>query len=246
MILLQRYGFPSRLGREEQAIYTYAILERVPVRLFEAGDLTLSDLDCCLLVGSVETFEAALSLIGVAIPKPNYYPSILQHTFGRHIWKGVVSDIIRLVNNGVSIFSKPFDVWKQFPGQVFHPGSTPPFLLSMDPDMPVWLSDVICIESEYRCYVLDHCLVACCQYTGEVDDQPDMSVVLDSMMRLSEEESTPCSYVIDFGKTTSGETVLIENGDMFAVGRYQGISDRDYYRCLKARWDELTNKTLLR
>ncbi|WP_214649898.1 hypothetical protein, partial [Vibrio anguillarum] len=74
MILLQRYGFPSRLGREEQAIYHHAILERIPVRFFEAGGLTLSDLDCCLLVGSVETFEAALSLIGVAPPKPNYYP----------------------------------------------------------------------------------------------------------------------------------------------------------------------------
>jgi hypothetical protein len=51
--------------------------------------------------------------------------------------------------------------------------------------------------------------------------------------------SQPAGYVMDFGVTDKGETVLIEVNDGFSIGSY-GLFHIDYAKLLAARWAELT------
>lgn len=238
MIYLQQYGHQPRLGREEQAIMLYATLERIPVSFFQDGQVPKDLDDCELFVGSVESFKEAFKTLNVPSVIPNYYPLCLSHLLGRSLRKGTIQDVRNIVDTGDSIFAKPRLAFKSFTGSIFNSDS----ITSLDyreADEAVWLSSVIKLRSESRCYVLDHKLIACCQYAGGIDEIPDLSIINQAIAILSREENTPRSYCIDFGVTQTGQTVLIELGDGFAVGRYKGISEVDYYHFLKARWTEL-------
>jgi ATP-grasp domain, R2K clade family 2 len=52
--------------------------------------------------------------------------------------------------------------------------------------------------------------------------------------------SAPAGYAIDFGVTATGETLMIEVNDGYALGNY-GLPPIYYTQLLSARWSELTD-----
>lgn len=236
MIYLQRYGVPARLGREEQAIYSHCVIEQLPVRYFEAGGLTESMVtSASMIVGSVESYTYALNLLGVDAGRPNYYPNELTKFLGREIKLALLAQLREDVNS-VPVFAKPAHQYKLFDGQVF----THENVAELDwlhEDTLVWMSDVVQFRSEFRVYVLNGKILGCCQYTGEVDDMPDMKMVLEAVSIMSSQDDVS-GFALDVGNDNLGRTWLVEYTDGFALGVYKGLTPSDYYCLLQARWND--------
>ncbi|USD59026.1 ATP-grasp domain-containing protein [Vibrio sp. SCSIO 43140] len=236
MIYLQRYGTPARLGREEQAVYAHCVKERLPVRYFEAGELNKDMLrEASLVVGSVESYTQALSLLGVDAGRPNYYPSELAPFLGRDVKLELMAQLRQDVVNA-PVFAKPAMKYKLFNGDVF----TTQNIGELDhfhEDTPVWISEVVDFRSEFRVYVLEGEILACCQYMGEVDDTPDMTMVVQAVSLMSENDG-PTAFAIDVGNDVNGRTKLVEFTDGFSLGFYKGLSNADYFQLLQSRWND--------
>ncbi|MFV8386640.1 ATP-grasp domain-containing protein [Vibrio parahaemolyticus] len=242
MLYLQRYGQPPKLGREEQALFVHATLEQMPTAYFTADSLNEDMVrSCSLLVGSVECYLKALDMLGIPEIQPDYYPDCLQSFLGRNVWEGTVLDVKQAVARGETLFTKPRIHWKSFDGQIVKPGMEDNPLRDFSDDYPVWLSETVEFVSEFRCYVTNSKLIACCQYSGEEDAQPALNCIERAIRTLElQSVNLPASYSIDFGLTAGGETLLVELGDGFSVGLYRGLPKEEYFRFLKARWDQLT------
>ncbi len=93
-------------------------------------------------------------------------------------------------------------------------------------------SELVDIESEYRCFVFDNRLVGMQNYSGEFTTFPDMS---DIHSMISEYKSSPVSYTLDIGVLESGETVIIEVHDFFSCGLY-GFDDMALLPMMYSRW----------
>jgi hypothetical protein len=73
-------------------------------------------------------------------------------------------------------------------------------------------------------------------YSGDFRIYPDCRVIENA---INDFKDAPAGYVIDFGVTSAGETVLIECNDGWSVGSY-GCDPRIYTDMLCKRWIELT------
>ena len=137
------------------------------------------------------------------------------------------------------VFVKPNRFAKEFvAGVIKNPDSKKYFFNDVDDDTPVLVSDVIDIVSEYRCYVLKGDLKGIKWYIGDMRVFPDVKVI---DAAIADYKSAPSAYVIDFGITKEGETVLIEANDSWAVGNY-GLNDTTYANMLLTRWIEIMKK----
>jgi hypothetical protein len=92
------------------------------------------------------------------------------------------------------------------------------------------------IESEWRCYINNHKLEYVANYSGDtlvgIDGSYLMSVI------NANKDTFPCAYTIDIGILTSGENVVIEYNDMWAIGNY-GLPNDIYLRMLKSRYKQI-------
>lgn len=245
MIYLQRYN-GNKLGREEQAVLLHATMEQLPVSYFTYEQLengACQPVKGDLVVGSVEACRLALKLQGKSLPSPIYYPKVLGRFLHRRVFPGSKRDIILSIAQGYPIFAKPKDDWKTFVGQVFDQESGFSIIQSIDEHTMLYLSEVVEFDSEYRVYVKDHKIIACCQYSGDEDGCPDMSKIQEAVEILKAERNGPFSstYAFDWGILKTGETAIVEMNDAFAIGKYKGISNKDYYEFLKERWNELSD-----
>lgn len=92
------------------------------------------------------------------------------------------------------------------------------------------------IESEWRIYVQNHKLVDSRNYSGSVTINPDYSYVKSV---IEENRSDfPIAYVIDIGILKSGENVVVEFNDMWAIGNY-GVPNHIYFSMLNQRYFEI-------
>lgn len=242
-VWLQKYE--HGLGKEEQVVYQHLIVEGIKARFFTAKEMFDDDFklsECDLLVGSIECVTEALRLLGKSSPKPNYYPSELEHLFKRDIWKSTPLEVISLIAQESEVFAKPVK-WKLFTGQVFSASSGYALINSIkesNPVEPLYLSSVVEWVSEHRVYVDNGNLVAVCQYSGVDDMEIPLDVVEKAIASLSKGEY-PCSYTFDLGILQDGSVALVEMNDAFSIGAYKGIEPKDYYLMLKSRWNEMTD-----
>lgn len=81
------------------------------------------------------------------------------------------------------------------------------------------ISDIVEIESEYRCFVYNNKLLDCRCYGGDFKILPDFTII-DKMIKCY----TNQSYTLDVGITNKKETIVIECHDFFSCGLY-GFSD---------------------
>ena len=92
------------------------------------------------------------------------------------------------------------------------------------------------IESEWRCYILNNRVEYIGNYSGDLFVNVDGSY-LNSVIRENSGRF-PTAYTIDIGILSSGENVVIEFNDMWAIGNY-GMPNDMYLRALRERYFEI-------
>ena len=238
-ILLQKYKETGGLGREEAAILHVCILDRLTCSYVEEQHL-LTDLNIRLYVGSVEGTKNILEQLGKSLPTPDYYPIALKQYYkNRNLRTGTILDIKHIVNNGGSVFAKPKYQWKKFTGLVLKNTNDLKKINHLHDDFVVWLSDVIAIKAEFRAYVSDYKLLALCQYSNDDDFTIDKKTILNAIDLLRKWNYKSKTYAFDWCITESNETLLVEMNGAFAIGKYAGITDKQYLEFLESGWKEL-------
>lgn len=182
-------------------------------------------------VGSVEFMREVFSRIGltdVRVPKnSNREHEVMTYKAA-----------CEMAKTG-KIFIKPLTI-KHFTGVVLD-GSHYTQLNHVKDDDLVMVYDVFPypIESEWRIYVLDGKIMDSRNYSGDFMVMPDYSYVINDIR--ANRDKFPCSYTIDVGVLTNGETVVIEYNDMWAIGNY-GVPNDIYLRMLKNRYFEIVRR----
>lgn len=103
----------------------------------------------------------------------------------------------------------------------------------------VYTSEVLDFKAEFRTYIHRHDIVACLRYKGDYDKAPNRETV-EEMLYALRNVKMPVAYSIDVGIIATGETVLVECNDGFALGNY-GVSARRYAEMNRDRWYQMIN-----
>ena len=99
----------------------------------------------------------------------------------------------------------------------------------------VYVSPVVNFIAEWRIYVTKGKVVAVCQYdSGEEDLTPD-----ENFVKLVSEKFPTETLAIDIGLLDNNQYCVVELNDAWSIGKYKGISDKDYFEFLTTRWNEI-------
>ena len=182
-----------------------------------------------LFVGSVEFMKEVFSKVGkedVRVPENS----------NRDCKVMTLGEAKLISKSGKNIFIKPFDI-KLFTGfvldQMIH------MSISDIPDETmVMVYEVFKspIKSEFRCYIHRNRVEDIRNYSGDLFCCPNEEY-LNSIVE-SNKNKFPIAYTIDIGILESGENVVIEYNDMWAIGNY-GMPNDLYLRLLKDRYFEV-------
>ena len=105
----------------------------------------------------------------------------------------------------------------------------------MDPDTEIICSDVVRFISEWRCFVRYGEILGIRYYNGDQNAECDATIIERAVHEFS---GAPVAYVLDFGVTDDGRTLLVEMNEGMAIGCY-GLQDELYAKFLLARWMEI-------
>jgi len=168
-------------------------------------------------------------------------------------------------NKSTSVFIKPAATAKAFAAIVEPRDQMLDTLIDGIPDVldglprstPVHCSELVDMVSEYRVYVVDGAIRSICQYRGPPSAGAmtlDKGIVDEAVRALSDSIETRdlTGYGVDFAvlkiKRPKGEgedyvTCLVEVNDGYSLGRYNGLSGKDYTDLLVCRWARVVGKT---
>lgn len=191
-------------------------------------------------VGSVEFVQFAMRLIGVKQPGFNPYPD--EFYYGRGIRKGPA---YKLFSRNEVTFIKPVQL-KRFNGFVYrgmdgyaydnHDMEQLKQFISLPMSEEIYLSNVVNFVAEWRCYYLHGELLAVCRY----DDNDEEYEVDDEFISSLQKHVNNATMAVDIGKLLDNdEFCVVECNDAWAIGKYNGISNKQYFEFLSARWDEI-------
>ena len=184
-----------------------------------------------LFVGSVEFMREVFSRIGiedVRVPKnSNRESEIISLSEAKEISKSE------------DIFIKPIEI-KLFTGFVLDK-MTHSSISNIDSDTKVlsykpFESEIV---SEWRCYIKNGEIEDSRNYSGDFKISPNYKYV-ESIIEENSKDFPRC-YTIDIGILDSGENVVIEFNDMWAIGNY-GVDNYRYLRMLRERYFEIVKK----
>ncbi len=189
-----------------------------------------------IICGYIGDIHRGLGKMGKSIPEPLDYPDSLNEFLGRKIHQSTLGE----VRNGVAkVFVKPVEQ-KLFTGFVFDGSwSSRKRVVTIDDFTPVWVSECIEMNSEYRCVVLKGDIIDVRRYKGDWSLAPDRGVVENAVKYFESSGKAPACYTLDFAVTPLG-TVLVEVNDGFAFGHY-GMIPTAYATCLAARWMQMAS-----
>lgn len=189
-----------------------------------------------LVVGSLLDIRDALISLGIEPPKPIDYPVELHRFLGRKIWRSRIDVLTE--SNEWGIFIKPADRCKKFTGRAIdHSHDLIKCGDLSDSAEEVWCSELVNFVAEWRCFIRYDRILGVHQYTGDWRVAFDPQVIESAVAAYT---SAPAGYAIDFGVTDTGETLVVEVNDGYALGAY-GLPPIFYAQLLSARWAELTN-----
>lgn len=185
------------------------------------------------LTGYIGDVWEALDKARAPRPPSLDYPEELRPFLGREVRRSDL-DTVRSITHR-RIFVKPMKQ-KLFTGFV----TTGEFadqirLGTYDGSEEVWVSDPVGFVSEYRCFVLRGKVLDARHYKGDWGVAINRKTVEAAVEAWS---SAPVAYVLDFGATDDGRTLLVEVNDSFAMGSY-GLRPELYAAMLEARWEEM-------
>lgn len=181
-----------------------------------------------LFVGSVEFMREVFSRIGiedVRVPKNSNRES-----------KIITLSEAKEISKKEDIFIKPIEI-KLFTGfvldKMLHSS-----ISNIDGDIKVlsykpFDSEIV---SEWRCYIKNDEIEDSRNYSGDFKITPNYKYV-ESIIEENSKDFPRC-YTIDVGILDSGENVVIEFNDMWAIGNY-GVDNYRYLRMLRERYFEI-------
>lgn len=182
-----------------------------------------------LFVGSVEFMKAVFNRVGktnVRLPKN----SNREHTIQK------LGDVKKVAKDGKKMFIKPFDI-KLFTGFVIDQMQyTSISGIPDDIEVMVYEPFNSPIKSEWRCYINNNKVEYVANYAGDFFYPIDSNYLRNVIQE--NKDTFPCAYTIDIGVLGSGENVVIEYNDMWAIGNY-GVPNDLYVRMLKERYFDI-------
>lgn len=183
------------------------------------------DINFDVIIGSVQATTAFFKGCGIEVPNYLGYPKELHSYLGRYV------DICKFGNltsqYKFPFFIKPFKGVKHFTGCIIEKESDLQFLRDYDnvlDDTEVYMSEVLEIVSEYRCFVHEGELKGIQYYLGDFRVYPNINLIDDM---IKDYTNSNVAYTLDVGITDDGRTILIEVNDMWAIGSY-GMNARTY------------------
>jgi len=187
-----------------------------------------------LVVGGVSIVTRKLQSFGIEVPNIDY-PEELTPFLGRKIWKSTLEAVLS-DPRGWPVFVKPIQE-KAFTGFILKDEKSIPRLYRAKKEEPVYCSELVDFEAEWRVFVRYGNILDARPYQGDWHLHFDAGIIEQA---VRDYHSAPAGYAIDFGVTADGETLLIEINDGFALGTY-GLDPIQYAKLLSARWCEFTN-----
>jgi hypothetical protein len=215
------------------------------IKTYTAADVftdTIPRTDDNIVVGHIDQCRRHIKAItGKDVPDLDY-PKELFPFMGRTIRRTTLSEIYNQVTTDEEfepIFIKSIDqkhitgfVCKNFSDYARNCGG-------MDYSKPIYVSEVVDFKTEFRTYIHRHDIVGCIRYKGDYSLAPNRKT-LENMLYSLRDAKMPIAYSIDVGILSTGETVLVECNDGFALGNY-GIPARTYAEMNRDRWYQMIN-----
>jgi hypothetical protein len=202
---------------------------------------TIKNLESYMPVGSVEFVQEYFRLAQIGQPTFDHYNEKIKDNLNRNIEIITRGD---LIHYDLPIFVKPTKL-KQFNGFVLkwfntvmydkHDRDQLYILSNLSYKETVYVSPVVNFIAEWRIYVTKGKVVAVCQYdSGEEDLTPD-----ENFVKLVSEKFPTETLAIDIGLLDNNQYCVVELNDAWSIGKYKGISDKDYFEFLTTRWNEI-------
>lgn len=181
-----------------------------------------------LFVGSTEFMTEVFKRVGISDVR-------VPRNSNRDVEFITLGEAHNRVANGSKLFVKPIEI-KLFTGLILD-GMKYSSLEKLDPQTMVMAYKPFesKILSEWRIYIHRNQMVDSRNYSGDFTINPDYNYVKSV---ISQNNDFPCAYTIDVGILESGENVVVEFNDMWAIGNY-GMPNDIYLRLLKDRYFEI-------
>jgi len=180
-----------------------------------------------LFVGSVEFMKEVFNRIGltdIRVPRNSNRES-----------KIITLKEAKEISKSEDIFIKPIEI-KLFTGfvldKMIHASISN---ISDDTEVLSYKPFESPIVSEWRCYIRNNEVEDSRNYSGDFKISPNYKYV-ESI--INENTDFPRCYTIDVGILESGENVVVEFNDMWAIGNY-GMDNYLYLRMLRERYFEI-------
>ena len=218
----------------------------IPVKLEELHKIIFTIDEFTIPIGSVEFVQLYFKLTNIKQPKFTPYPYLPYKYYFRELKHRSIEEFIDLYNYP-NLFVKPVDT-KKFNGFVFmgqdysydeHDKEQLDIFNKLHKKTHIYISKKIDIKHEFRCYINNSNIISICQYDDGLDyilNENELSIVDDILQHIKYK-----TFALDIAILTSGELVVIELNDAWAIGKYSGISNNDYFDFLKTRWCEIIN-----
>lgn len=204
--------------------------------------------DGALPVGSVEFVRKAMQIAGISEPQFSCYPGNSKKYWRRNIELSTVGQLGESIDNQVARFIKPVKT-KLFSGFILdtsqdltasgaYAREQMEILATLSKNEPIWVSDPVEWQSEWRYYVAHGEIIGSARYDDgdESAAKPDLWVV----QRCIADLALAQPYALDMGVLASGQTALVEVNDAWAIGLYgKAMESKNYLYFLRSRWREL-------
>lgn len=232
----------GRLMPEAQLVREHCAKIGLPFQLYTPKRIARRQLPLTprtFIFGDMDCMHGAMGQLKIPIPEARYYPVALTKYMHRRVWLETLGDVQRRISDGSeAVFAKPASRAKIFTGRVFRDHSDFYQAGETSQREPVWCSEVVSWQSEFRVYVVDDEIVATDHYAGDERLRLDAGVVAEAVADFRSSGQAPSAYGIDFGILGTGETALVEANDGYALGAYN-IASEPYAKLLFTRWTEL-------
>jgi hypothetical protein len=186
----------------------------------------------------VEGVTALLARAGKPAPPKLDLPVSLSPWIGRFTWETTLGEVRNQVDSEVPF--NPFHVKpllhnKLFKGTVVYGLRDLIPSASIPDETPVLAQQRIEFISEWRAFILRDTILNIANYKGTPLRFPDVDVIIAAIEAFSDK---PIAFGMDWGITASGQTLLVEVNDGYALSNY-GLDGMPFTAMIEARWRQL-------
>jgi len=191
-----------------------------------------------IIYGAVAVVRDALKRANRPAPPNIDFPDELRGYLGRRVSEctmGSIRELVRSESTQLPIHIKPRDRQKLFKGRVVSTFADLIESSGVPDNEPVISQEIVCFVSEWRATVLRNRIVNISNYKGDPMCFPNPETV---SAAVDQYKTQPIGFGIDWGVTDTGQTLLVEVNDGFALGNY-GTKGYHYTAMIECRWREL-------